>query len=394
MSVGSNIWKLFAIKALRGNMLFMPTIVLFFQDNGLTMMEIFLLQTIFSVAIVTLEIPSGYFADRFGRKNALVVGATCAFLSFVIYAASYDFWMMLAAELALGIGYAFVSGADAALLYESLEDVGRASAYRRFEGYMQSIYTFSEAAASIVGGYLALLSLRIPLVAQAVVAFFLIPLTLALREPEHKHTSTEVKMWSMRRVFVEAMHRNKYLRWLIAYYAVLSTAGLVVVWFRQPYFALLEIPLEYYGYLWAALMLVVSFANLSADSVARLVGERSVFYLIGTLGILAFAILGSAPALWVLSAFALLALMRGLLDPIVSHHIQREAASEVRATVLSVRSFVARGLFAVLGPLAGWVSDVYTLQIALIGTGICFAAFALVTAYLLLRNDPTIRAAA
>lgn len=387
MSIHSNIWKLYALKALRGNMLFMPTIVLFFRENGLSMYEVFLLQTFFSIAIFTLEVPSGYFADRFGRRNSLLIGGVCTFLSFVIYALAFDFWTMLAAETILGVGFAFTSGADSALLYESLEDMGKTESYRRTEGYLQGIYTFSEAIAGVLGGYIALVSLRMPLIVQAAIAFFIIPVALSLREPAHRHTSTEVKTWTMRGVFVEVLRNNVYVRWLILFYAAVTTAGLIVVWFRQPYFELLNIPFEYYGYLWATLMLVVMTANLAADRVARLVGERSVFYLMAGLGVGAFLVLSATPALWVLSAFVLLALMRGLADPIVAHRIQREAQPEVRATVMSVKNFASRGLFAVLGPLAGWVSDAYSLEVALLATGISFTVFALITAYLLLKNE-------
>lgn len=69
----SNIWKLLVISGIELFLLIIPIMVPFYQSNGLTMKDVFLLQSIFSISIVLFEIPSGYFADVVGRKNSLVL---------------------------------------------------------------------------------------------------------------------------------------------------------------------------------------------------------------------------------------------------------------------------------------------------------------------------------
>ena len=101
-------------------MLIMPIITLFYQENGLGMKDVLLLQGIYSVAIVVLEIPSGYFADVWGRKSTLIIGSFLGVLGFAIYSFTSGFWSFLVAELVLGIGQSFISGSDSALLYDTL----------------------------------------------------------------------------------------------------------------------------------------------------------------------------------------------------------------------------------------------------------------------------------
>ena len=115
-SLQSNIIKLYLIKIAKWFMLFMPIIVLFYQDNGLEMQDIFTLKAVYSIAIVLLEIPSGYLADVLGRKKTLIIGAFLGFFGFVIYDFSFGFWGFLIAELTLGLGQSLISGADSALL--------------------------------------------------------------------------------------------------------------------------------------------------------------------------------------------------------------------------------------------------------------------------------------
>ena len=47
-------------------MLIMPIVVLFFQENGLSLQEVMILQGIYSFMVAVMEIPSGYLADVFG----------------------------------------------------------------------------------------------------------------------------------------------------------------------------------------------------------------------------------------------------------------------------------------------------------------------------------------
>ncbi|HAC21931.1 MAG TPA: MFS transporter, partial [Porphyromonadaceae bacterium] len=63
-----NILALYAIKLSKWFSLVMPVIVLFYEKNGLTLQDIFMLKSVYSIAAVALEIPSGYLADVWGKK--------------------------------------------------------------------------------------------------------------------------------------------------------------------------------------------------------------------------------------------------------------------------------------------------------------------------------------
>ena len=54
-------------------MVIIPVIVPFFEGHGMDMEQIFILQAIFGISVVILEVPSGYVADIIGRKNSLII---------------------------------------------------------------------------------------------------------------------------------------------------------------------------------------------------------------------------------------------------------------------------------------------------------------------------------
>ena len=55
-----NLFALYLIKLSKWFSLVMPIIVLFYEEQGLGLHEVFVLKSVYSVAAVTLEIPSGY----------------------------------------------------------------------------------------------------------------------------------------------------------------------------------------------------------------------------------------------------------------------------------------------------------------------------------------------
>ena len=97
------------------------------------MKDVMLLQAIYSVTIVVLEIPSGYLADAVGRKKTLVFGAIMGFFGFLTYSFSYGFIGFLIAEIILGIGQSMLSGADSALLYDTLLDMKKEKEYIKYD---------------------------------------------------------------------------------------------------------------------------------------------------------------------------------------------------------------------------------------------------------------------
>ncbi|MBD3312898.1 MFS transporter, partial [Candidatus Woesearchaeota archaeon] len=74
MDLKSNIWKYNTFSFLRNFIFVIPVIAIFFLENGLELRHIMIIEAIYALTAVLLEIPSGYFADRFGRRLSMVLG--------------------------------------------------------------------------------------------------------------------------------------------------------------------------------------------------------------------------------------------------------------------------------------------------------------------------------
>ncbi len=355
----------------------MPIMLLFIESNSMGTYELFVLKAIYSVAIVTMEIPSGWMADVWGRKKTLVLGSILGSAGFLIYSFSYGFWAFVIAEIILGIGHSFVSGADSAMLYDSLKADNKTNKYVREEGRITSAGNFAEAIAGVIGGLLAAISFRTPFYFQFAVAALAIPVAITMVEPkihttEHVHSIKKL-VKNIRDTFIS----NQNLRVAILLSAVTGTATLTFAWFVQPFFKAIDLPVELFGVFWTALNLTVGISSVFAYKFELFLGKKwSILFIIIllTAGYILSGIKVSYGGFVFLFMFYL---VRGIATPILKNYINEHTASEVRATMLSVRNFVIRIAFAGIGPLLGWITDNISLNKALIFAGLIYLVSAI-----------------
>ncbi|MCD7713224.1 MAG: MFS transporter, partial [Firmicutes bacterium] len=63
-------------------------------------------------------------------------------------------------------------------------------------------------------------------------------------------------------------------------------------------------------------------------------------------------------------------IVRGFATPVLKGYINQMTFSEMRATVLSIRNFVIRLMFAAMAPFVGWLNDIFSLQTAILFTAL------------------------
>jgi len=363
-SFRQNITALYLIKVSKWFTLIMPIIVLFYEENGLGLQEIFLLKSVYSVVLVSLDIPTGYLADAWGRKNCLLTGCLIAFSGFICYSFSYSFAAFFIAEILLGIGQSLVSGADSALLYDTTLEYDREEDYLKYEGKVTMVGNFSEAFAGIVGGLLATYSLRLPFYCQVGIASIGIPAALTLKEFCVKRRINN-PIRNILAIIRYSLITNKSLCYDIMFSGIIGAATLTMAWFVQPVLMYIHLSTVWFGVIWTILNLTVGIAALYSDALNTKLGENRTYTLI-----LLFIVGGYLAVAYCLNYFSLFLLflfyiVRGFATPILKGYINRQTFSEMRATVLSIRNFIIRLIFASMAPFIGWLNDAFSLAFAL-----------------------------
>jgi MFS family permease len=369
-------------------MLFMPIIWLFYEENGLTIADLFIIQSIYSITIALIEIPSGYVADVLGRKNSMIIGSFFGMLGMIVYSFSFGFEGFLIAALCLGIGQSFISGSDTAIMYDSLLQLNRTKDFIKLEGRTISMGNLAEAFAFIIGGLLAEISLRTPFYYQIGIAFVGFFVAILLVEPTmHRLEDGKTKPWkNIKNIIRFSLKENKTLRYYILYSSIIGAGTLTMAWFSQPYFMSIGINSKFYfGLLGAGLNLAVAIPSFYAHKIEKSINTKTLLILILILICSCYFSISYTANLWGLLILLLFYITRGIATPVLRDYMNRHIPSEMRATVMSIRSFIIRLVFASTSPFFGYVADVYSLHQAVLLSGILFLMLGSITLFLLLH---------
>lgn len=351
-------------------MLYMPAVKLFYAENSLNDFELFLLHAIYSFIIFLAEIPSGYLADVWGRKNTIVAGMFIGIVGFGVYSISYGLWGFLLAEIALGIGHAFISGSDSAILYDTLLEQKRADKYLKFESGITGSGNLAESLAGLVFTLLAFSSMRGYYHIQTVLTAIGFIAALFLFEPKLHISRVEVSFQSILNIVRETLWKKSQLSRYIFFSSIIGFASLSMAWFAQIFLYDAGVEKANFGIVWTALNLMVMLGSFSAYKTDKLFGPRYVliFLLVFLAG--GYLLAAQTISFWGIGFLLIFYFVRGTAHPIMKDRINRLTASNVRATVLSVRSLIIRILFALLGPILGLITDRISLSFALMLGGI------------------------
>jgi len=381
-----NILKMYLLKAVLWFMVAMPIIVLFFQEHGLTLTEVMILQSIYSFSVALFEIPSGYIADIFGRKKTIVLSTIFTFIGFLVFSFFGGFYAFAIAQVLVGIGGSLMSGSDSAIIYDTLLETSSKNTYTKIEGRSYAIGNFSEAFAGILGGFLAVGSIYMPIYVQTSILFFSIPIAFTLIEPTmHKENKLDRSFKAVLQVVKFAMVDNQKLKWLIIYSSAMGVATLSMAWFAQPFFKSINIPLAYFGILWAVLNFSAGITSFNAHQLDKKDNNYKILFYLSLAMPISFLFLGYNSSVFGLIFILLIYLLRGIVTPILRNAINENTTSNKRSTVLSVRSLMIRISFAISAPILGYIADNYSLAISFYALAIVVAFFSILSAIKLNR---------
>jgi len=350
-----NIYLWYGIEVFMSMAFMMPVLNrLWNSEMGMTLSDVLTLQALFSLSFIILQIPTGIFADIYGRKKSIVCGHIIIFTGYVCYSFSFNFWAALVSEILIGIGFSFINGAFNALLLETLkvdfpDKEERGPRHKKLLNTFFTIDQTCNAISAIAGSLIAVsYGLRVPLYLEVVVTGISCIIALFLTEPPKDET--QVLHWKdifkACRVLVQG---NRQVLGMILYSSSINAATLTFVWLAQPYLESVGIELKNFGYVLAAMNVAGAFLSFfAAKRFEHLIGIRTSMLLfplfIGT----GFVVLGSYPSEFAIPFFFLFYMVRGLSKPIIGDALAESPSDSIRSTFLSLDSMVYRSLFCVI----------------------------------------------
>jgi MFS family permease len=361
---------LLPIKTVLNSLIFAaPILVLLMQSRGLTFAQIMFLQSLFAISGMLFEVPSGYFSDKLGRKITIIIGTIFLAIGSILFSIAYSVWTFISMEMAFAFGYAMLSGTVSSLLYETLLELDRQKEYTKYYGNLNFYSLMSVAFASVVGGFIAKYSLDLTVYIINIPFILAIIVTLFLTEPTvHKNREKQ----SIREDFKEVggfLKKNLNITYIIIFSAVVFLFNQSVFWLYQPYFKEVNIPIIYYGVLFATFQVVAALASKYAHKIEDKVGIKKILVVIAFASPISIILMGLNMHMWGVLFIYAQQVTRSFKMVVVSRILHDSVESHFRATLESISSFLAKIGFAAILPLIGYYLDYNSLSSTLILLG-------------------------
>ena len=331
--------------------------ILFFIQNGLSLLQIGLLESIFHGTSLLCEIPSGMLADRFSYKTNLYLARLASIgSSILILLGQGNFWIYALAMMVNAWSYNFDSGTSTAFLYDSAVEAGQKDRYLQISSFLSGVAEVTRTLGTVVAGFFIHGALAWTYLIAIGLSFLSIILIYFMKEPMAKREKNESLSFKtiVLQVRKEWQEKPVLFYWMMTYQLVGTLMCMFYFYYQQKISDLA-------GWQVSLVMLIGSLLNLSAVYFASQIGKKwnsnQVFPRLVALTGLAMLLVFSGTPFAFLLVYLLTDTLYAVYQPIYFNDLQGYLPSSVRATMLSINSMLFSLSMIVIFPLTGWLID-------------------------------------
>lgn len=356
-----------------------PFLSLILCEHGCSLENLGLAIAIFSISVVILELPSGIFADLFGRKSSFLLAQIGSLISSVLLILSSTFYLTAIGLIFYGFSSAFSSGSlDALVVEDSVKYDGESALSKTISTFQ--IYTCAGVAfGALFGGFLPYTNgyfLHLILKIFVVMTTFLLTLYIPAESISlQQHISLKIHLCKMLNLFSS----NKFLRQLAICIIALSSVQATVETYWQPQISAFqpEHLQQLLGILSASAYLttIAGCTFINKFKMYSVQKSQTVYFSVAFIFLLiVFSFAFAQNVIFFSIIYLTIYLLIGMISIAEQTVINLETEDHVRASILSMNSLFAKSGAIVSGGISSVIlhfSGISTVWIAFSLTALC-----------------------
>lgn len=327
-----NVHLICIIAFLQGLVFYGPVATLYRQSRGLSVYDIFLIESTFMVLMLVFEIPWGWFADKYGYKSTLIISNLLLFISKIVFYEANSFSLFLMEGILVALASSGISGCDIALLYSSIDEEKSERAFGIYTAMSSAGFLLASLFSTIMvtkSMDFTVLSTIIPYGIAAILTFFIKAINHDLK-----------KKSSIINSFKDVLNSNHIIIIVISIALVSEVAHSIGVFLNQIQYLRSGVSLHYFGFL-TTLMQIICLLSAKACKFTVKFGQKKTAKILLT-NIFVSCIILAYTINPIISVFAI-AVIQGsfaITRPIILDIENKSISSENRATVLSIYAMI------------------------------------------------------
>ncbi|MDR2834375.1 MAG: MFS transporter [Streptococcaceae bacterium] len=349
---------------------------LLFLENGISITQITFLMIIWNIAAMVFELPMGVIADKFNRRNLLVVSSFIQSIGFFVWSLTGSFWTYALGFILWGLASAMVTGTESSLIYDNLKYDDRQEEFTEIFGKAEFFGYLGVIVAIVSAGFLInFLSVATIALISAIVCFINAGLALGIREKNYYSETKEnvESQGSLKEIF--SFFKNNHLVFLLFLFFIFFAGFGAYLDEFDPFIA---IDFER-GPMWISAILVIRFAFMALGDLLAPWFEKKMNSItpIILLTFTAYIILGVFAFIWnvfALVLFGLSFMLLAIASVLITKKLQDAIEKQGRATIMSFVGLAQSLMMIVVSLFFGGLAGVFSVQ----QIYLFFAAFGLI----------------
>lgn len=350
------------------NLAFVEAIqTIYFQHIGISFANIAFLFAILQIGKLLFEIPTGYIADRFGKKVSVATSIVLTIAAYIITGFSRSYSLFIIAMIILSISYTLTTGAVDALLIDVCLKDGTKEDLSKVNSINRIIYYVSFGISALLSGVIASYSFKIVYSLNISTLFLSLICLVQIQEEKKNNTNNEEKKYSVSKIS-KYIFTNKHLFYFILIELAISLAMIPIDRFYSNYLVIkFDMNIKQVGVIVCIQFMLCSFTGLLSNKVSKEIGSTKLVRfgpIVMMVLFMGFAVVRNE-FLCIVSYFAALCIFC-LYSPVKYKLMQINIISDYRATVISFKSIMMALLASFTQPIFGFISDKFDMRIAII----------------------------
>src|SRR6056297_134981 len=360
--------------------------MLYLAHKGLSLLEIGMMEGLFHVYSLLMEVPTGAIADLLGRKTSRIAGRIASLISLIIMIFSSTFWMFALSFFFSALSYNLESGSGEALIFDSMKVINKEKGYTKVAGNIEAIYQTASIFSLVIGGILGQRSFMLAFGSAMVVSIIAIISATTFYEPpiekvvnsEHSFSNFLIHTYES----FKTLFSKKIIASLTLFTTTLSAFSTVCFFYIQNFWRSTGLTISTIGLYLAIGSAAGALLSINVQRIERFLKQGKFtnitkypflfFSLIIFLGIFLLAFSGFNTLHSILSVVALALIMAGESGMFVSfqNFLHQNIPSHQRATIISIESMLFSIIMIAIFPIFGWIADISSFKVSFISLSV------------------------
>lgn len=385
------LFKFSAYGFLKNQRFFDVFIFLFFLEQGISFLQIGTLIAIREIALLLLEIPTGFVADSLGRRKSMIFAFLSYILSFIFFFFFPGFFLYIIAMIFFALGDAFRTGTHKAMILHYLKMNDLLHLKVEYYGYTRSWSQMGSALAALIAGGIVLYSGEYKYIFLCSIIPYILALILMFTYPKELDGERESKEGFLNNIThnfqitftsLKLSFKEPLLRRALVNSAIFDGLFKTVKDYMQPILKMVVLSVPFLlginkresiiiSIVYCFLYILTSYASRNSGKLKDRFPSLSVAvnhtYIAGILLVLCAGVFYIVELnIIIIILFIIFFILQNLRRPINIGFISDNISHDVMASGLSVESQLKTIFVAIMSPLMGFIADSINIGAAFI----------------------------